>query len=853
MSKLVTTIALLTLVLSVPCLAADGGANALIRVERTGGVDRNLLLEAGVPLVRELQGCYLAVGDPAQVATTVRAWELETTVVDADVTGSRYAVLGLRPGWDEQELAACGEALLFEDNWVLVKSSDLDPEACFASPHWMGSELNLAGLRPTLPPPAEYAAFAAPKAVLEVKPLVQDMVSSLTSVGIADTWTDLIGSSTTRYSTSAGCTTAAQWVYSVFEGLGLSPELQYHSGGHAPNVIGTLPGVSAPDDVYIVIGHLDDLPSSGPAPGADDNASGTAMVVILAQVMSRYRFASTVKFLAVTGEEFGLYGSTYYANQAAATGENILGVLNGDMIAWEGDGSPASENLDLNYDSASAWLGTLFAQAALDYGTGCPVDAFLCDIEASDHAPFWWNGFSAVCGITDNEGYCGHDGYYPYYHESTDTVANCGDPAFFVATVKAYLATAGHLADPLCEQPNPPTGLVAQPDGDNRIALSWSSSGAGFTYEVYRAVEGCSGPLEWVYVGQTAATSFVDTTVSGGLPYGFSVLARDATGSCVSTASACAEATTTGDCLEPPRFAGATGVTDDHEAVCSLTVSWSPAAAVYCGTAATYNVYRSTQSGFTPGVGNRVASGLASTSYTDSLGLVSGTPYYYVVRAVDNQNQAEDPNTVEVGAAPTGPLGIGTWTDNAGDTGTAQLVTQAPWHVYASQGHSGPKVYRTGTYSNDLCAAVTTPALLLGSNASLEFWSQYDIEEDYDKGEVQISVDGGAWTRLEVNYPDNAAYNDDACGFPAGWYFSNESQTTYAAYTASLAAWAGKEVQLRWVLSTDGGLTRTGWWVDDITITNVAVPGSCTSQTEPPLFADGFESGDTSAWSYATP
>ena len=193
-------------------------------------------------------------------------------------------------------------------------------------------------------------------------------------------------------------------MFDDFSALGLNPEFQAYRTGYAPNVIGTLVGKTHPELVYIVIGHLDDMPSSGGAPGADDNASGPAVVTAAARAMAPFAFANTVKFIACTGEEQGLYGSTAYADDAQDRGEQIQAVLNADMIGWQGDGSPSAENLDLNYNTSSQWLGLLFADCASAYATGCPVDAFSCaSLTASDHYPFWQNGWSAVCGITDNE------------------------------------------------------------------------------------------------------------------------------------------------------------------------------------------------------------------------------------------------------------------------------------------------------------------------------------------------------------------------------------------------------------------------------------------------------------------
>jgi len=830
------------------CVASLAAASqpALVRLERTPGLERNALLDAGLPVVEEMEECFLAIGDPDLVLRQAAVAGIPAAVVDDRADGGEYALIGLLSGTPRESVATCGETVWGEANWVVVKASSLDDGRC-ASPGWLYRPLGRRVLGRTVPPPAEYTG----ELQLTPKPMVQDMVDAMTGDRVQEHWERIVNVASTRYSTSAGCTTAAQMVYNLFQSYGLNPQNQSHTGGHAPNVIGTIPGSTTPGNVYIAIGHLDDMPSSGSAPGADDNASGTAMVTALAEVMSCYEFANTVKFLAVTGEEFGLYGSEYYADHNPA-GDNIQAVLNADMISYEGEG-PRPEDLDINLNTTSTWLGTLMTQAAAEYGTGCAINAFQCATMAySDHWPFWQNGWSAVCGITDNLGFCGQPGDYPYYHTSNDTIANNGDPAFFYSAVRAYVATLAHLADPVSSRAPAPNGVLASPDGDNRVAVSWSSSGSGLTFTVLRAPGGCGGALAWVPVGETTGLSLVDTTASGGMTYAYAVRAHETAGSCTSSLSECVEASTTGACTEPPAFAGAAAVEDDHGVTCSLTVTW-PAAATYCGGTATYSVYRSTEPDFVPSDGNRIASGLTGTGFVDASGLVSGTTYHYLVRATDTGNGVEEGNLVRRSGAPSGPYSIGTWTDDAGDTGTAKLIPTSPWSVATSGGHNAPKVYATGNYGNNVCSGVATPTLHLGAGSQLTFWSKYDIESSWDKGEVQASTDGGStWTRVAVNYPGNSTNTSDACDLPNGTYFTG-TNTTWAQYSGSLNTWSNLDVELRWVLSTDGAVTDTGWWVDDITITNVMVPGTCETGASQPLFADDFEDGTTGVWSSVLP
>ncbi len=816
--------------------AAAAEPEALLRIDRRDDATREQLLSEGVTVVAELEGAVLAVGATSEVEAEAASLGLSATVLDPAARSASFALAGLREGASLADLAGCGEVLWQEDSWVLVREPRFADASCLGSTRFMMTPLRLEAVRLAQPPPAGFEGFAegVPE-TLDADPLVVDMLTQLDTAFATAHWQSLVGAASTRYSTSAGCQTAATFVYNLFDSYGLEPSYQQHSGGHAPNVIGTITGRVTPEQVYILIGHLDDMPSSGAAPGADDNASGTVMVTALAELMSVYDFASTVKFIAVTGEEFGLYGSEHYADAAASAGENIQAVFNADMIGWQGNGTPNPENLDINYNTASAWMGTLLNQVAADYPVGVPVNAFLCNSMAySDHWPFWEQGYSAVCAITDNEDFCGQAGSYPYYHTSNDTIANCGanGPAFLAASMRLFMAAAGHLADPLCERTSAPTGVTAQPMGANRIDLGWASSGAGLTYEVHRTPGGCSDPGPVTVVGETTNLYLSDTTASGGVTYGYTVHAKDPSGYCLSEPSLCVEATTTGSCSEPPYFAGVEAVVNAADATCLLTVDWSAPIEVYCGGAVGYNVYRSTTPGFEPAPANRVASLVAATTWAD-YDVLYDERYYYVVRAVDLGNGAEDHNTVELSGAPTGPPDIGTWTDDAGDTDPAQLTPTSPWTVAASGGHSAPKVYATGSYPDNVCAGVTSDVMHLGTGPQLTFWSKYALESSWDKGEVQVSTDGGAtWSRVPVNYPGSSTNTSDACGLPTGSYFTG-TNNSYAQYSGSLATWANQDVRIRWVLSSDTAVGGNGWWVDDITITNVEVPTSCETGGSP--------------------
>jgi Peptidase family M28 len=105
------------------------------------------------------------------------------------------------------------------------------------------------------------------------------------------------------------------------------------------NIVATLPGAQAQSTnrLYVVSGHYDSMPtlptdSTTDAPGANDDASGTAAVIELACVMSKYEFDATIIFMAVAGEEQGLIGARFWAQAANARGANIAGMITNDII-----------------------------------------------------------------------------------------------------------------------------------------------------------------------------------------------------------------------------------------------------------------------------------------------------------------------------------------------------------------------------------------------------------------------------------------------------------------------------------------------------------------------------------------
>lgn len=387
-----------------------------------------------------------------------------------------------------------------------------------------------------------------------------------------------------------------------------------------------------------------------------------------------------------------------------------------------------------------------------------------------------------------------------------------------------------------CELAPLPPPVDAMVNGDNRIDVSWDDSELTTVTEyLVRRSRTPGGPYDTIAtvpdtsLGMAGGDpyTYVDTDVSGGIAYYYIVVASDG-GACKSDPVNEVSAVATGLCTLAPLFGGLQSVETPFFGTCTLDLTWNEAASE-CGGSLAYNVYRSQSQGFLPGPGNLIAGGVVGTTLTDIDQLVSGMEYFYIVRAADLSNGTEDGNLVERSGFPLGELTTGTWIDDGGDTGPAKMIPSAPWSLGPTGGNAGPGAYRTGDYGNGTCAALTTPDLYLGTGSQLTFYSKYDIETGWDKGEVQISTNGGmTWERLEVGYPVDSIRASDACGLPPGTYFTG-SDSSWGVYGADLSVWGGQWVRLRFLMSSDVSVTGSGWWIDDITITQVDVPGACAT------------------------
>ncbi len=385
-----------------------------------------------------------------------------------------------------------------------------------------------------------------------------------------------------------------------------------------------------------------------------------------------------------------------------------------------------------------------------------------------------------------------------------------------------------------CTMPGTPTGLGATAPAANQIHLTWTDGApAPASAKVFRAYGSCAAPTSPFaeIASGVVGGSYDDNTASGGTTYAYRVVAVAADG-CEACESTCVEETATGVCLLPPTFAGVASATNSALSTCQIDVAWSAGTPV-CAGPLTYNVYRDVTAGFTPSVGNRIATGLAGTTYSDVGPLNSGQRYYYKVRAVDTSNGVEDTNTVEANAA-TGGLPVFTEEFETGAAGWTTVTlsgTANPWALVTTDSHSPTHSEFCADIATVSANALVSPVLAPVAGSVLAFWHRFEMESGWDGGHLWVSTDGGtSWSVIPGSAFIMNGYNGTIAAstsnpFPGpGWTGTVGSAGSFVQVQVDMSAYAGPNVRVRWVESTDSSVSRPGWWLDSVSLSGACVP-----------------------------
>jgi hypothetical protein len=309
------------------------------------------------------------------------------------------------------------------------------------------------------------------------------------------------------------------------------------------NVYAVLKGTDAEmaKRIVLVTGHYDSrnsdtLDLKGDAPGANDDASGAAVSLECARVLSKLKFPATIIFLTVAGEEQGLNGSQHFAKMAKEQGWDLEAVLNNDIVGGDksveqdhsvvrvfSEGLPAAateqeirriRSLGGENDSASRQLARYIDDVGVAYGVGVkPMLVFRLDryLRGGDHSSFNQQGFAAVRFTEFRE-----DFHHQHQNVRTENGIEYGDlPKFvdFDYVARVARLNASTLAS-LASAPAPPANvhLVAK-ELDNDSTLTWENSPGGLAsgYEVLW--RGTTSP-KWEYVLKVGAVNRATLKVS---------------------------------------------------------------------------------------------------------------------------------------------------------------------------------------------------------------------------------------------------------------------------------------------------------------------------------------------------
>ncbi|MBA4252142.1 MAG: hypothetical protein C0425_09985 [Chlorobiaceae bacterium] len=148
-------------------------------------------------------------------------------------------------------------------------------------------------------------------------------------------------------------------------------------------------------------------------------------------------------------------------------------------------------------------------------------------------------------------------------------------------------------------------------------------------------------------------------------------------------------------------------------------------------------------------------------------------------------------------------------------------TTATKWDVSTALFYSTPNSFtdsRTGSYANSMTTSMimTNNVSLIGAlSPKLSFWTRFDIEANWDYGQVRISTNNGtSWTALAGRYSNLATGSFQ----PSGQAVYDGNQPSWVKEEINLSQYIGQQIRLRFDLVTDGSVVRDGWYVDDIAI-----------------------------------
>ncbi|MCP4546985.1 MAG: M28 family peptidase [bacterium] len=430
-----TTIIFLLLLLLPAGVFAELPATNSALVFVNGSEETGLVLnDQGVMLACEVADGFLAFLDTADLAA-LRAWSVDHHILDPLDDGSRdYFVVF---GTDRSTPATAqltDRRTLRTGRGYRVVSIPADASQALAG---------YPDLQRVFRRPLRFVRIPwnGPKAGRAFDPVIPSLLDGVAQSDLEATVQHLQDFGT-RHSEEFGGYLASIWIRDQFLAYGYSDVGFHDYNSWNDNVVCVKPGSVYPDRYMVLGGHYDSTSNpSNHAPGADDNATGTAGVLAAARLMADTEFEYSIIFIAFSGEEEGLVGSDCWASEAAAAGMDIVAMVNLDMLGYVDPGDAA--DIDIISDTASEPLRDLAFDAIATYVPELPAIEGYLSGASSDHASFWSSGYRAIFLFEDAEDYC------PYIHTVDDVIGlGVNSFPFMFKNVKAAIAIMAVLAQP---------------------------------------------------------------------------------------------------------------------------------------------------------------------------------------------------------------------------------------------------------------------------------------------------------------------------------------------------------------------------------------------------------------------
>lgn len=295
--------------------------------------------------------------------------------------------------------------------------------------------------------------------------LIEEKIQQLDTDMILNYLQTIVSFGPRRTGTQA-CIDTGNWIYNEFQNMGL--QVRYHNWSHGgengKNIEATIIGenTSSPK-IYVICAHYDTVEGS---PGADDNGAGIAAVLAAAELLSQCKVNHTVRFLAFSGEEQGLYGSYQYAKQASINADNIIAALNADMIGYAVNAYQGN-HISIYYNTQSTWIVDYIDNTATTYFNHINLEVYYGGYSwGSDHSSFWQWGYDAVQ-------YKEHE-VNPYYHTPNDIIANM-NVTYATKCTKLLFATIAEFIQISTSQTNqPPTNPTINGPTNGKAGIEYT-------------------------------------------------------------------------------------------------------------------------------------------------------------------------------------------------------------------------------------------------------------------------------------------------------------------------------------------------------------------------------------------